>query len=397
MADNEDTRTSLDGLKEKLVALLGSDANVDDILEKAAGDGLKDTGGALVLKVDDWIGYGVAKVPARQLVAQLQQDAVAANAAEAASSATTSSPGIGAMLLPQVPEDEDFLKQLQIGGIAKMKPQDVMAAVRALIANQLGLFELDERLLAAIAAQAESNDETYPEIYYDLERARSKKAHADVLKALDVPGRFVTESRKRQFLDRIGNIWSVLGDFHTMLEGWQSNWQSRMSNPGAMMASMAAMMSGGGQAAAAAGGFMDAPDTAPIVDATSGVIDKLNKMFSGPGIPVARALAADALQLRSQLEKNELIAAVGATSREEMLRKLGIGVTADVIRAERSALQFVLGVLQLTEVPDNQLPMYIVALKELGSNIPWARLQSGDASETGAGAAGKKPPMRETF
>lgn len=113
------------------------------------------------------------------------------------------------------------------------------------------------------------------------------------------------------------------------------------------------------------------------------------KMFAGSGIPVARALAADAQQLTELIKKPELIAALGAANREEMLKKLGIGVGADVARTEKSVLQFALCVLKMSTVETSQLPPYILAVRQVGATVPWASLAGRPTT-----AAPAKPTRR---
>lgn len=377
----------MDELLKSLSTLTGDEAKATEIVDKAKADGVTSLTDAALLTESDWTGYGLPKISARKLVAELKQAATPAPAAAPAAPAASV-----ATLLPAVPGDDAFLESLRVGGTLKSSPTDVLSAVRAVFASRLGVFDIEERLLDAIEERSESLGEPVPEIFYDLEKAKGKKAHADVLRALGVAGNFVTERRKKAFLSRMEGIWSSLAGFQDQVHAWRTNWQSNMNNPAAMMQMLAAAVSGGA-AAVAVTGINDAPDAQPIVDAATGVIEDINKMFAGTGIPVARALAADAVQLRQLVEKPELVAAVGATTRDEMLKSLRLAVGADIVRAERSVAQYVLGVLELPKVPESQLSLYIVALETLGTNIPWEKLgaiRSGSAT----GAAGTR---RQTF
>lgn len=375
----------MDDLITKLTALGIDDAKAKEITEKAKADGVSDLAGAALINEAEWIGYGATKVAARKLVADLNKPA-----APAAPAAPIASPFAMTSVLPTVPDDGDFLKLLQVGGTLKMQPADVIAAVRVTFAQRYGLFEIDDKIVAAMESRAEEMEEPYPQVYYDIRKALARKAHSDILQALEVPGTIVSERNKKAFLGRLVGIWDVLSDFQGRIDSWQGAWQTKMSNPGVLFSGIAAMMSGGA-AAGAASGLVDAPDTAPVLDAATSVIDSLNRMFAGAGIPVARALAADAVQLRQLFEKPEIVAATGAASREEMIKKLGLAVTADTVRSEKSVTQYVLAVLKLPECPATQLPMYIVALKELGANVPWDSLRSGrvtDGRGTLAGTTG---------
>ncbi|HTK04967.1 MAG TPA: hypothetical protein VL500_05245 [Candidatus Eisenbacteria bacterium] len=357
----------MDELLAKLKTLLGDDAKATEALEKAKAEGVTDLETAALATEADWIGYGVPKMSARKLVGELKQATAPAPAAPAVA------PVAAATLLPSLPTDDAFLEALRVGGTLKSAPTDVLSAVRAVLASRLGIFDIEDRILEAIEERAEGLGEPVPDIFYDLEKAKGKKAHADVLRALGVAGNFVTERRKKAFLGRMEGIWGSLAGFQDHIHAWRQNWQSNMNNPAAMMQMLAAAVSGGA-AAVAVSGVNDAPDAAPVVDAATAVIEDINKMFAGTGIPVARALAADAVQLRQLIERPELVSAVGAVSRDEMLKTLRLAVGADLVRAERSVAQYVLGVLELPKQPDTNLSLYIVALETLGTNIPWDKL-----------------------
>ena|GEM_PF-4069380 len=381
MADADTTPTPApvpenSDLLQMLKDLLDDDEmKASNVLEKAKTEGVKNVETATVLTAEDWQSYGLPKVQARQLVEKLKSRI--SNVAVK----TPSPQQFGMTLLPPVPSDDDFLKSLQVGGVAKMQKEDLVAAVRALLADRYGIYDVDTRILEAIDERSRQLDEPYPEIYFELDRARQRKKHAEVLRALNIRGDFVSPKRKSEFITKMSSLWNILKDFQDQLTAYEQNWQSTVNNPAALMQGIAALMGGGVPGMVAP--MAQVPDPAPIVDVASGVIDQLNKLFAGPGIPVARALAADAVEYRQLLDNTGLPAAVGATTREEMLRKLDIGVTADVVRTERSAVQYVLAILEIGNIEADKLPYYIIVLKQAGATIPWDKLASGSTVRSG--------------
>ncbi len=287
---------------------------------------------------------------------------------------TVEATSVPAAVLPQPPDDESFLAALKIGGIAKVSGTDVNAALRALLARDLGLYSLPEQLLHAMESHAESLDEPVDETFYELQKLVTERRYGDILSSLGVHGRLVSESRKKRLFERMNSIWGSLHGFQARLDGWIKSWTDRMNNPAAIMTSMAAVLGAGSGPPAH---MMEHPDTGPVRDAAEGVVNQLNKTFAGTGIPVARALAYDALRVKKILEDERLPAAVGASSREEMLKKLKVGVTADYVRSERDLATYVLSILDLANVPAASEPGYLVALHQLGSNIPWEKLGVG--------------------
>jgi len=352
----------MDTLDTLLARTLGDVRAAAAVLARARADGVTGVSTAALVREDEWVAYGVPRIQARALLVALKTES--RPAAPAPSS-----------LLPEVPDDESLLQALRVGGVAKVQPTDVVAALRVAFAQRLGVLQAEQRLLAAIEQRARGLDEPCPQVFYDLQRSRARREHASVLAALDIPGTFVTERRKQELLKRLSRLWDLLPGFQARLEQWQATWQQRVTNPGALLAGIAAMVHGGPDAAPALG-MMEAPDSEGMVDAARGVIDAVNRVFAGPGIPVARALAADAVELRALLARPDLAEAVGAGSREELLKSLGLAVSADLVRAEKAVVQYVLGVLRLPDVDPPQRPMVLVALKELGATVRWELLRS---------------------
>jgi len=380
---------------KRLTALVADEARAKEVAEKAVADGFADTAACASVTEAEWVGYGLKKGEARKLIKEL------ATATAPAPAAAPSTAAMMASLIPQVPTDESFLSNLVTGGVLKPSENDVLAAIRALNASRYGIFDIDDRILEAIAQRAEEMEEPWPDLYYEVQKNLAKKAHAEILQALGVSSKVVSQAAVKKFLGRMSDIWSQLAGFYDVVDGYVTNWQTQMG-PQAMMAVMGTLVGGG--AAGPLPFAAEAPDATPLADQARGIIDSINKMFAGPGIPVARALAADAQQLSEILKKPELINAIGAANRDEMLKKLGISVGADASRSETSVLQFALCVLKLSSVEVSQLPRYVLAMRQVGSTIPWsalnagsngARSRTGDARYRDGGA--DAPPRGRTY
>jgi len=379
-----------DSWKEKVsrfAELAGIDyAAASERLSRIVGDPVDD-GLALLASAEDapdaMVRELFPEVPAAKLNRAIRHLRSGAGAADTGGAAPAAS-----VVLPRPPDDESFLDALKVGGIAKIGPTDVNAALRALLAHNLGLYELPEKLLAAMEEHADSLEEPVGEAFYELQKVVLERRYGDILASLGIPGRLVSEQRKRRLFERMGGIWQSLHGFQGRLDAWLDSWTAKMNNPAALMTSMAAVF-GGGSAAPAT--LMEHPDVGPVRDAAEGVIDAVNRIFSGTGIPVARALAYDALRTKRLLEDPRLPEALGTSSREEMLKKLGVGVTADYVRLERDVATYVLSIFELPRVPRSNEPGYLVALRELGAAIPWEKL--GVESPAGGGRKGGRQPF----
>jgi len=292
-----------------------------------------------------------------------------------ASSEATSGTTFDAVL-PTVPEDNSFLELLKVGGVLKPAATEVLSAIKAALASRLGVYALPDLIIEKMELFADAQDEPVGEAFFELRKLVIKRSYGDVLSVLGVEGSFVSEKRKTAFLARVDdNLWREVRSFYDQIVAWQNSWMTGVSNPG-MALTMLAMTSAGGRGSVMPPGMMQPPETDGIRDAAESVINNINKVFAGVGVPIARALAYDATRIKAVLESPGLPAALGATNREQMLKMLGVTVGADYVRLERNLARFVLGVMKLPEVPSgNDEYLYLGALLQLGNAIPWDKLQ----------------------
>lgn len=290
-------------------------------------------------------------------------------------------------LLPTVPDGEPWLAALKVGGqLKKATTTDVVAGMRVSIASSAGLFDLPARLVKLMDDYMESQDEPAGLEYIELRRELLKRRYTDVLQALGVPAELVTEASKRELVDRVNTyLWPAFSHFFTMVKEWAEVWQQTAPN---MALNNLLMVQGGGVAMP-----IQPPDTAHLHDAADAINDRLNKVFAKLGIPAARALAAEAQRTLELLDTPGLMAAVGVTNRDQLLKAAGIDVNADLVRMERSIARFAVAVLALKDVAPGQTEwQYLMGLVSLGSTIPWDRLTNSSTKERRTSGSGFPSP-----
>lgn len=319
-------------------------------------------------------------------------------AAPVSAEVATASNGAVFNVLPQVPDDQSFLEMLKVGGVLKIGRVEVISAMKAALANRVGLFELPAVIVQKMEEYSVAQEEPLGDDFYELQRLVSERRYGEVLSVLRVSGNFMSEKRKRELLDRLDTyLWVGLRSFNDQLLAWQNAWMAGMSNPGMAM-SLMAMATAGGAAGPMPPGMMQPPETAGLRDAAEAFINQINKVFAGPGIPVARALAWDANRIKNLLEQSTLPAAIGATNREQMIKMLGIGVGADYVRLELNATRYTLAVMELPKVPaGSEEYAYLGAMIQLGAAIPWDKLADNVGSNggrpVGIGGRGRKTSL----
>lgn len=331
------------------------------------------------LTEEDLAALGVKAVQARKIVASLKPVAPTVDATAAVSSVSFEG------ILPAVPDDSSWLEMLKTGGVLKVDQSTVISAIRAALANRVGLFDLPAKLATAMEQFADENDEQVDAAFYKLRKQLTKRAYADVFAAIEgLDGSFVTEPRKRQLFERVNEyLWPAILDFYDQLKSWQETWMQQGANPAMMMAAMASM---GGGGLALPPGMMQPPDTSALRDYADAVNDAVNRVFAGTGVQIASALAYDANQIKKTLEDPRLPSMIGVANRDQMLKQLGVSVSSTYPRLELNLTRFVLACMQAKDQPaGNEELQYYGTLYMLGSQIPWAELGGRGTSVTGIG------------
>ena len=370
---------------DEVLAKLGSLGVPEEKGVKIKNDLGVETAADLALVTEqDLVGIGWSPIAARKLAAALQPpvpEAVAAQTADA----------VIASILPQVPDYASLLDQLRTGGVLKVERSTVTGLVQAWVANRAGLFGITERLAAEIKAYAERNDEPVdPKVYYRLKNQLTRTRYGDLFAAIEgFDGRSVTAANKKDLMAKTEQkLWPAVREFQARLNGWHDSWVAGANNPLAFQSALAALAGGGRQGVTPSMG--QAPDTGGLHDEADTVNDAANRVFAGEGVQIAAAVAFEASKVREVLADPSLPARIGAANHEQMLKQLGVTVSAADPRFERDLVQYILAILQVKNLGSGQDELlYFDALWQLGNQIDWNQLggrRDGSYSSLGAAA-----------
>ena len=349
----------------------------DEAISRIRVLGVNEVSDLRYLKEETLISAGLNVVQAAKLVEALVPPAPVAEAT-ALGAATFDA------VLPTVASDASWLEALKTGGVLKVDQSTVTAAVRAALAKKVGLFDIPTKLADAIERFADSNEEQVDASFYALRKQITRRNYAEVFAAIDgLDGSFVTDKRKQQLLERVDkHLWPAIYDFHGQLQNWQEAWMQGAANPAMFMA---ALMPG---SVGMPPGMMAPPETAVLRDSADAVADAINRVFAGTGVQIAAALAYDAAQIKKTMEDPRLPSMIGAANRDQMLKQLGVAVSATYPRLETNLTRFVLATLQAKDQPaGNEEYQYFGSLYMLGQQIPWDQL-GGRSKHTLSGVAG---------
>lgn len=326
----------------------------------------------------DLLAAGMLAIPARKLASAI------APVASATSDIGTSTFD---EFLPSMPSDDSWLEALQTGGVLKIDKSTVIAAVRAALANRVGLFEIPDLLAKAMEEFADTTEEQVDPSFYAISKQLTRKNYAELFAAIDgLDGRFVTAARKKKLLTRIDeSLWPELISFNDQLQSWLEMWTRGAVNPSSLMMMMAAGGSGGPMPP----GMMQPPDTGGLRDYALTVADTVNKAFAGTGVQIASALAYEATNIKETLANPRLPAMIGAVNRDQMLKQLGVAVSPTYPRLEQDLSRFVLCCMDVKNIPSGEAEYrYFGALASLGSQIDWTQVGGGGRRRRVSGIGG---------
>ena len=317
------------------------------------------------LTVDDLREAGMPVVKARQLIANVKPAVPAVDTA-VLNTATFDN------LLPSPPDDESWLRALKTGGVLKVDQSTVVAAIRVALAERFGLYNLPSKLANAMEKWADETDEQVSPTFYQLRKRVTRLRYGDVFDAIEgLDGAFITEARKKRLLGRLNDyLWPAIDGFREQLKGWQEAYLQGAANPAMLLMAL----TGGGAASMLQPSIMQA-DTSGLRDAADAVKDAINRVFAGTGVQITAGLAYEAQQIKQALEEPRLPSMIGVANREQMLKKLGLGIPGTYPRFEVNLVRFTLSILDLeNQSPGQEEIGYLSAMCMLGSQLDMRQL-----------------------
>ena len=292
------------------------------------------------------------------------------------------------VILPPLPDDESFLAMLKVGGELKVGTGEVIAAMKAALATGVGLYKVPEYLQAEMEKFAEEQSLPCGEEYFEIQKLLTEKQYGDVLAVMNLTKSFVSEGKKKAFTAKINTLlWPALKSFNTSLLAWKDAWSSGMTP---MAVGMMAMAGQGGGANPMLNSMMAPPDSSTVRSSGEEVVDTINKVFAGVGIPISRAMAYDATRILKFLDNPKILTQAGFASKDIMLKTLGVAVGAEIVRTEQSLSKYALAIMSLEKISPEEEGVYLMAMVQLGLSIPWDKL-----GNTGIGTGTQKRDLRE--
>lgn len=354
---------------------LGVDATLaTHIAEMYGAETEKDLG---MLEEEEFTAAGLKLIQARK-VAELVKPAESAPKTTAVpTSATASASAVPPVdsFLPTVPANEEWLRMLKTDGVLKFGIPTCMSAVRAALANRTKVLDVRQTIIDKIERHALDNDVAVDEKFFEIERQLMRNRHSELFAAVDSSNRrYATKKRKDELFRRIEEyLWPALFRSYESLISWCEAWNAGF-NPNAIMLANIAAQSGVPGMATLPPGMMQIPDTGILQDAGDDVRNAINKCLAGLGAAVASALALDYMDLSSILMDDKMPELIGASNREQFLKRLGVDVDSSTIRNETNIVRYALSFVEADKVTADREAGYFSALYTLGTQINWREL-----------------------
>ena len=113
------------------------------------------------------------KIPSGKLnihLPKLRDEKPVEEKTETVSSGTTTTLSI----LPTVPDEQSFLEMLKTGGTLKVGTTEVLSAIKAALAQTVGLYKIPEKILDKMEAFAIAQEEPCGEAFYSMQKLKKK-------------------------------------------------------------------------------------------------------------------------------------------------------------------------------------------------------------------------------
>lgn len=288
-------------------------------------------------------------------------------------------------VLPLVPGDDVLSDRLRAGGISKVEPEHVVALVRAVCADDAGLFELPKKIYDLIQKRLRSINEPASGELLRLRKLVNRRKFSSIIDAMsDVDDIAINEEDRRELLKSaretlIPGLWNYMrGLLIWRREALAAAQMSAMPmfnqfTSGAVDPGLIALV-----------GASSSINTAPVVDGVAEVNDTVNKTFRGLGVLAAISLLEQVRHATELMSNESLRTLMGVTTQEEALRLLGVNVGINDQRDERELARFTIAAMNLPRVDSGSEMAYIGQMIASGAQVNWTRFgvnTNGDEDE----------------
>lgn len=326
------------------------------------------------LTEQDLVEAGMKKLPAREMLKKLISSSI--NEQVAGEAVAAGADTSAASMLEQLPSDDSLLASLKVGGVLKVEHARVVMTGRCLLARQTNMFGADKRMMDMINDHyTNALQQPNPEIFWQLNKERTRNRYAEVFNALNMPGAsvYATPAARNAFWARMNEVFvPKLQEVQRQLTVWYDTWlKQAQANVGLNIGAALA-----GPASGAILPRQKMPMINHIIAAVDAMVDSANKVFAGQNEVIAIALAVDAQRLRNLLKREDLYSFTGSASREIMLRELGVAATSDVTMMENDFSVYLHNALRVQTLPSTgpTTALFLQELQQIGDNIDWTRL-----------------------
>jgi len=248
-------------------------------------------------------------------------------------------------LLPQVPFGGDFLSIVAARIPLSVDPQNISAAMMALVADQAGFFKILEIIHARVQQvyATRKRASTGSDLFYYLEDILTAKENAPLQKMLGykISQRFTSDKEKEAFLGRMRTmLMPKLLSFLEELAVWYDQLKEFRRDPSVYFSGL---------------GADELPDIIKVKDKAKSVAGIIDEVFGLHGIPCALSLVYEAGKVKEVIKDERLLGLFAVQNEQELLVELGIGVSLDVVRLQNDLAQLILVIVELATTDRDQI------------------------------------------
>lgn len=251
--------------------------------------------------------------------------------------------------------DEDLLRGLSGEVTPQVSSAEVIAALRVASAANLGLFGAMSKIRQFVEAELESRGTpATPDVIEIFQEVESER-YAEAARALGLRGASISDANASKMTTRITTILVPAVSAFAETAVAISRTAADLQGPTAL--ALLARSLSPATASMPLPMMTQAPDLQPLRDAAERVVEAANATFAGlTARDNVRRMVARATTVNGWINnRHELWAAAGVSSRDELLKKVGISIPADERRRSSTMAKVAALAMELPRLSDTEI------------------------------------------
>ncbi len=274
-------------------------------------------------------------------------------------------------LLAEDVNEEEWIRDLQQGGILRFQESTYIAGIKAVLAANMGVFRAVETLSKMVTDYSIKSAIPSPKLFYTLQDIITRREYGLVFAASEnnrvngVPI-YATSKDMEQLMQRMMQFFvPAILDSAQKVAKWYNDLTNQKTSDFFVEQTMHE---------SALGQSTSYPSPAALYDAGVNLRQSINQTFAGNGIQKALAIYNEYRTFVGVLNDPDLPSSVGALDKDNVLSMLGFDANAAAVRSEAFIVKFVISMIDAERLAKGKELQFFRELHDLARQIDWSAL-----------------------